>query len=81
MRININNYQFILFPRSYWDYYIFPFHLEVTYLKINGQELRLKEEHDFTWLEQYDNVFAVFNEQDSGNISFGVQIDDQKKRL
>ncbi|WP_156320991.1 hypothetical protein [Bacillus sp. JCM 19041] len=50
-------------------------------MKINGQELRLKEEHDFTWLEQYDNVFAVFNEQDSGNISFGVQIDDQKKRL
>jgi len=33
---------------------------------------QLQEEHDFHWLEKLGRVFAVFDRQDSGNISFGV---------
>ncbi|MFP4660952.1 MAG: hypothetical protein ACLFPF_02075 [Halanaerobiales bacterium] len=40
---------------------------------IDGIEFRLKEEHDFSWLSRYGIVFSVFDEQDSGNICFGVE--------
>ncbi|PYI54366.1 serine/threonine protein kinase [Paenibacillus flagellatus] len=33
----------------------------------------LREEHDFGWLRRLGRTFAVFDQQDSGNISFGVE--------
>ena len=35
-------------------------------------KFHLKEIHDFSWLQAIGNVFAVFDQNDSGNISFGV---------
>ncbi|MBS4172727.1 serine/threonine protein kinase [Bacillus sp. FJAT-49736] len=40
---------------------------------------RLKENHDFEWLQDLGEVFCVFDEQDSGNIAFGVEKDGVKK--
>ncbi|MFE6167426.1 serine/threonine protein kinase [Viridibacillus arvi] len=37
----------------------------------NKRALELKEYHNFEWLNEVE-VFAIFNQQDSGNISFGV---------
>src|SRR5271168_439665 len=32
----------------------------------------VREKHDFTWLEsRFTHIFCVFDQQDSGNISFG----------
>lgn len=52
----------------------------------NGSELlvgkvyfQLKEHHNFDWLEEMGNVFKVFQDQDSGNISFGIEADGIKK--
>ena len=39
---------------------------------------RLKEGYDFEWLKELGEVFAVFDEQDSGNISFGIKKDGRK---
>mgnify|MGYP000736068473 CR=1 FL=1 len=36
-------------------------------------KFHLKEIHDFSWLQAIGNVFAVFDQNDSGNISFGVR--------
>lgn len=41
-------------------------------IKLDHVEFSLKEEHDFTWLKSFGKVFAVFAQNDSGNISFGV---------
>ncbi|WP_089742404.1 protein kinase domain-containing protein [Gracilibacillus ureilyticus] len=41
-------------------------------------EFYLQSSHDFEWLKQMGEVFCVFDQQDSGNISFGVQKDGQK---
>lgn len=35
-------------------------------------QIKLKERFEFTFLDDYDEVFKVFDEQDSGCISFGV---------
>src|SRR5690554_14703 len=43
------------------------------------KKIRLKEEHDFSWLKKYGKVFKVFDEQDSGNICFGVEKDGIKR--
>ncbi|MCA0969333.1 serine/threonine protein kinase [Halobacillus litoralis] len=40
---------------------------------IDHVTFRLREPHDFKWLEALGTVFAVFDEQDSGNICFGVE--------
>lgn len=42
-------------------------------LVIDGVSFQLKEHHDFKWLKDFGEVFCVFDQQDSGNISFGVQ--------
>ncbi|WP_413381804.1 serine/threonine protein kinase [Alkalihalobacillus sp. 1P02AB] len=42
-------------------------------LAINGFEFQLKEDHDFSWITNYGEVFNVFEQQDSGNICFGVK--------
>ncbi|UTR07370.1 serine/threonine protein kinase [Alkalihalobacillus sp. LMS6] len=40
---------------------------------VDGQTFQLKELHDFQWLQSYGTVFNVFDQQDSGNLSFGVK--------
>lgn len=40
---------------------------------------QLKEKHNFEWLLNMGKVFAVFDEQDSGNICFGIAKDGTKK--
>lgn len=47
-------------------------------LKLDNVDFQLQEEHDFHWLKQFGSVFCVFDQQDSGNISFGIEKDDQK---
>ncbi|UOY93320.1 serine/threonine-protein kinase [Ectobacillus sp. JY-23] len=41
-------------------------------IEIDNQRFALREHHDFQWLAQLGTVFAVFAEQDSGNLCFGV---------
>ncbi|MFC5773409.1 serine/threonine-protein kinase [Ectobacillus antri] len=41
-------------------------------IEIDNQRFALREHHDFQWLAQFGTVFAVFAEQDSGNLCFGV---------
>ncbi|MCL1788098.1 MAG: serine/threonine protein kinase [Defluviitaleaceae bacterium] len=38
----------------------------------DGVSYQLKETHDFSFLSKYGQVFKVFDDQDSGNICFGV---------
>ena len=45
---------------------------------LDGVSFQLKEKHDFEWLRSIGNVFCVFDEQDSGNICFGVEKDGIK---
>lgn len=40
--------------------------------------IRLREPHDFTFLTQLGEVFCVFDEQDSGNICFGVETGSER---
>ncbi len=40
--------------------------------KIDGLEFELKKDCDFDWLSKYGKVFCVFDQQDSGNICFGI---------
>ncbi len=40
---------------------------------------QLKERHNFEWLTNMGEVFSVFDEQDSGNICFGIEKDGTKK--
>lgn len=50
--------------------------------EIDGVSFMLKEKHAFDWLTPLGTVFCVFDQQDSGNISFGlVQEDGQKQFL
>ncbi|MCJ8005944.1 serine/threonine protein kinase [Lederbergia wuyishanensis] len=39
----------------------------------------LREHHKFEWLQEYGEVFSVFDQQDSGNLCFGIEKDGQKK--
>ncbi|WP_027446906.1 protein kinase family protein [Pontibacillus marinus] len=47
-------------------------------IELGSLEFQLQEHHDFSWLENMGEVFCVFDEQDSGNISFGLKRDNQK---
>lgn len=40
---------------------------------IDDVSFTLRKKQDFLWLKELGNVFCVFDQQDSGNISFGVQ--------
>ncbi len=42
-------------------------------IQLNQVTLQLKEHHNFDWLLKLGTVFAVFDQQDSGNICFGVE--------
>ncbi|NIL33107.1 serine/threonine protein kinase [Bacillus cereus] len=48
-------------------------------IQLNSVAFQLKEYHNFDWLIKLGTVFAVFDQQDSGNISFGVEKDGHKK--
>jgi len=47
--------------------------------QIGDISFQLQEEHDFHWLTELGEPFAVFDQQDSGNLSFGVTIDSVKR--
>jgi len=40
---------------------------------VDGVSFRMKAAYDFSFLKKYGRVFKVFDDQDSGNICFGVQ--------
>jgi len=46
--------------------------LEIIIQDIDGLPCRLKEPFDFSFLKEYGRVFKIFDEQNSGNICFGV---------
>lgn len=50
-------------------------------IEVNIQSIsfKLQEQHDFGWLNEIGEIIAVFDQQDSGNISFGIRINDDKK--
>ncbi|EMA6342998.1 serine/threonine protein kinase [Bacillus cytotoxicus] len=48
--------------------------LPVT-IHLDHVTFQLKEHQDFKWLTKLGKVFAVFDEQDSGNLSFGIEQD------
>ncbi len=39
---------------------------------LDGISFQMKEAHDFSFLSKYGRVFCAFDQNDSGNISFGV---------
>jgi len=45
---------------------------------IDGIPYKLKEPFDFSFISKYGKVFKVFDDQDSGNICFGVQKDEKR---
>ena len=54
-------------------------YLEDFYIQyINNIPYKLKSFFDFSFIEQYGRVFKVFDDQDSGNVCFGVQNGDEK---
>ncbi|HHT7238837.1 MULTISPECIES: serine/threonine protein kinase [Bacillus] len=48
-------------------------------IQLNNVTFQLKEHHNFDWLMKLGTVFTVFDQQDSGNISFGVEKNGEKK--
>jgi len=48
---------------------------------VDTTSFQLKEFYDFKWLNSLGKVFCVFDQQDSGNISFGIEIDGKRKFL
>jgi len=45
---------------------------------VDGVSFSLLEPADFSWLRELGEVFRVFDQQDSGNIAFGVERDGRK---
>jgi serine/threonine-protein kinase len=45
---------------------------------IDGVPYKLKSPFDFSFLSKYGKVFKVYDDQDSGNICFGVANDDKR---
>ncbi|WP_075619154.1 protein kinase domain-containing protein [Paenisporosarcina indica] len=48
-------------------------------IRLDHVSFQLKEKHDFEWLKCLGEVFCVFDEQDSGNICFGIEKGGVKK--
>ncbi len=48
-------------------------------ISIDGLSFQLKEPQSFDWLQKLGRVFCVFDRQDSGNLSFGVEQLGRKK--
>ncbi|GIN37227.1 protein kinase domain-containing protein [Heyndrickxia oleronia] len=51
---------------------------KVIDLTIDKVSFQLQEVHDFSWLKEIGEVFCVFDQQDSGNIGFGLAKNNQK---
>jgi serine/threonine-protein kinase len=49
--------------------------------EVDGVSFILKEKHAFDWLTPLGTVFRVFDQQDSGNISFGLVRKDGQKQF
>jgi serine/threonine protein kinase, bacterial len=47
-------------------------------IRLDDVVVRLRDPHDFSFLRKHGQVFRVFDENDSGNISFGVVQGDRK---
>ncbi|MBU3104524.1 serine/threonine protein kinase [Clostridium gasigenes] len=47
-------------------------------INIDNTSFRLQKIHNFQWLKELGTVFCVFDEQDSGNICFGIKKDGVK---
>ncbi len=45
---------------------------DMVTVEVHGVPVRLREEHDFSFLGNLGSVLCVFDEQDSGNVCFGV---------
>ena len=45
----------------------------MNYQKIDGIEFKMGKQFDFSFLKKYGKVFKVFDDQDSGNICFGIE--------
>ena len=45
----------------------------------DGVPYKMKEPFDFSFLNRFGKVFKVFDDQDSGNICFGVVNDEEKR--
>lgn len=54
--------------------------MEQQYVKVQLDKVsfELRAEVDFTWLREMGRVFRVFDQQDSGNISFGVEAQGER---
>ncbi|MEN2767409.1 protein kinase domain-containing protein [Ornithinibacillus xuwenensis] len=48
---------------------------------LNQISFQLKEDHNFEWISHYGKVFCVYDQQDSGNISFGIEKNGVKRFL
>ena len=46
--------------------------------EIDGVPFKLKSPFDFSFLNKYGKVFKVFDDQDSGNICFGTEMDRER---
>ncbi|MEJ8303891.1 protein kinase domain-containing protein [Saccharibacillus sacchari] len=46
--------------------------------RIDSVPFLLRRPHDFNWLAPFGLVFRVWDRQDSGNIAFGLKIEDQQ---
>ena len=55
-------------------WYIKDFYIQYT----DGVPYKLKSYFDFSFLSKYGKVFKVFDDQDSGNICFGVEKENKK---
>jgi serine/threonine-protein kinase len=51
----------------------------MTKITLHQVSFQLREPHPFNWLTEMGEVFAVFDQQDSGNLSFGVQTSNGKR--
>ena len=47
-------------------------------ISIDNVSFELRKKHNFLWMKELGDVFCVFDQQDSGNISFGVQNGERK---
>ena len=52
--------------------------MEKVIKNIDSVSFKLKKDFDFEWLSKYGKVFCVFDQQDSGNICFGVKNENKK---
>lgn len=48
-------------------------------ITLDNVTFQLQEKHDLQWLRSFGDVFCVFDQQDSGNICFGVAKDGKKQ--